>query len=162
MIRRASFTIVLFLIVGVAQSNAQPGRVDVKAAAAVGQFYLDESFPDHFELGASARIHLGSRWAIEPEFSYVDSNVDFLPDEWNYVFVTNVVRHFGDREARAKPYWLVGGGVRFGGNAENVFVATGGIGVDVELSQRLFVFAEARGPAIRVAGGLGFAIGPTE
>ena len=89
-------------VLGVADLHAQSGRVDLKVSGAIGQFYIDESFPDHFELGVSARVGLSSRWAIEPELGYIESNVDFLPDEWNYVFVTNVVRHFGDAEARAR------------------------------------------------------------
>lgn len=139
------------------QSDSQP-RAEIKMIVGASDFGFDssESYP-HFVVGAAARIRISRHWSIEPEFNYMRRSSN---DE-DYVVQPNVVYEFNSHGSRVVPYLIGGVGVIrhksvFHGSdfvtgipitfdtSYTTWSASGGAGLKVFLSKRLFVAPEAR------------------
>jgi len=135
------------------------GRVTLGAAA-----FLDEDTPlDHFVVGGSARFYLTGRFSLEPEFTYMVGP----GSDRDYTLVPNVAYDLLQSD-KATVYVIGGAGLlhhreEFPGAPDPDFsttnwTATGGIGVKVFLSDRIFVAPEFRfgwDPLIRISGSIG-------
>ena len=125
--------------------------------------FVDDATIAHGVVGGNARIYLSPRVAVGPEFVYMRG-----PRFDRDLFVTGNVTFdiLAPREGRrVMPFVVAGGGVtRYSGRIgsftftswEGTF--TGGGGVRVDLTERLFVTGDARigwEPHLRYTGGAG-------
>jgi len=130
--------------------------------------FVDDAMIDHAAFGGAARVYLTPRLAVGPEIGYLRgprSDRDLMVTG-NLTF--DVLGPGNSGRPRITPFLTVGGGFerhsdRFGpttyASSEGAF--TGGGGVRVWLSDRVFGTVEARmgwEPHFRVTGGIGVAL----
>ncbi len=127
--------------------------------------WLDEDTPfDHTVFGASVRVYLTERLAIEPEFAYLRGP----GDDRDYLIVPNI--SFDLFKSGNNRVFVIGGAglirntAKFPGALDpefsvNGWTATGGIGVSVHLSEHWFAGGDARfgwEPLLRFNAGIGY------
>jgi hypothetical protein len=136
---------------------AQPaaGSVEVRGTVAAGQIYLDEGFPDHTEAGASARVFVSPRVAVQGEWLRFHSNVRGLPSEFRYTVNATALRLFGRLTRQVQPYLVGGVSVRSGGIGNTAIWPYGGAGLRVPLLARVSSDLEIGGPLLRIGASLG-------
>jgi hypothetical protein len=134
------------------------GAVEVRGTFG-GSYFLDA--PTHFVGGGSVRFYLTRRLSFEPELLYMRGS----RSDQDLVFTANLALDFATSK-RVKPYVI--GGVGFLHHREltgaGTFSATGwsgsgGVGVKVFLTEKLFIAPEARvgwEPLFRVTGSIGY------
>jgi len=124
---------------GYAQTMPPP---EAKAVVGYSRVFLDE--PGHFTVGGSLRFYLTGRFGLEPELVFMRGS-DF--EEW--AFVPNLIYHLSDPRSRVSPYLIGGVGflrcrqksINF---STNEWTVSGGLGVRLSLTKRLFISPEAR------------------
>jgi hypothetical protein len=149
-ILRLGLAIVMLTSVLASGVEAQqiPRSWEVKAVVGVAG-YLDEDTDYAFVIGGAVRTYVSPRVAIEPEFLYVRQTAR-LED---FIFRANVVRDFAGND-KARPYLISGIGLRHRRSkhpgarrprsTHNGFTGGGGVGVRLQLSDRLFMSPEFR------------------
>jgi hypothetical protein len=139
-------------------SEDRKGAVEVRGTFG-GSYFLDA--PTHFVGGGAVRFYLTRRLSFEPELLYMRGS----KSDQDLVFTANLSLDFATSK-RVKPYVI--GGVGFLHHREltgaGTFTATGwsgsgGVGVKVFLTEKLFIAPEARvgwEPLFRVTGSIGY------
>jgi len=138
-------------------------RIEIRGIAGYAGF-IDETFLDHFVIGAAARIPLSPTWHVEPEILYMRQS----SEHDDFSFLAGVAWTFW-RSARAETYLVGAGGIlhsRFAfPNAidptfsSNEFTGGGGAGIRLRWTDRLAISPEFRfgwEPILRVTFGLGY------
>ncbi len=155
----------LFLICGAAAQDRPPAP-ELRLSGGVGQWWLDTSFPDSWNVSAASRFYVSHRFAIEPEYSYSHSRGDTsYYNEERHSFVANAVLPFGHGE-RTRWYFFGGGGAAHWSSPRAVgsywqtdFIAHVGVGADVDIGRRVFLSPQVRigrGPMVGFGLGIGF------
>jgi len=138
------------------QDDLTPPKVEVKATFGAAGFG-DELDTTHVVAGGAVRFYLTRRFSVEPELLYMRHSAD----DQDYLFTPGVAYDLSDPTKRVVPYVAGGVGVfhhrgRFFGNDFNTgqprvfdtssttWAATGGGGVKIFLSDRLFIAPDAR------------------
>jgi hypothetical protein len=162
----AAFAVVVLLTAGNAAAQTdparnatqgnEPGSVIVRATAAAGQIYLDETFPDHAEFGGSVRVFVSRRIAVQAEVLHFHSNVSSLPNEFTYSLYASALRVFGSLERTVRPYVVGGITARSGGIGNTAKWPYGGVGFQFLSGRRLSADLEVGGPLLRVSGSVGY------
>lgn len=108
------------------------------------------------------RIYMTRRFSLEPELLYMYHS----KSDQDVVFTPNVAFDFAGSNRRIKPYVIGGVGVLRhrsltgrGPFSSNSLSASGGVGVKIFLTRRLFISPEARlgwEPFLRVTGSIGY------
>lgn len=134
------------------------GAVEVRGTFGAS-YFLDA--PTHFVGGGSVRYYLTRRLSIEPELLYMHGS----RRDRDLVFTANAALDFATSK-RVKPYVIGGVGILHhreltgvGTFASNGWSASGGVGVKIFLTEKLFVAPEARlgwEPNFRVTGSIGY------
>jgi hypothetical protein len=161
--RSAGLALLLVLAAGpaAAQTSLHAGWVEIGAGWAG---FPDEGVVDHAAVGGSVRLQLTPRISLGPEIVYMRG-----PGTDRDLFVTgNVTFDVVPSNAGRRtvvPFLVVGTGLmrhqsRFGPErfSHTEGAVTGGGGVRVRITDRLYAFGEARGgwePHLRVTGGVG-------
>ena len=125
-----------------------PKSWEIKAMVGLAG-YLDEDTDYAFVIGGAVRTYVSPRVAIEPEFLYVRQTAH-LED---FIFQANVVRDFAGND-RVRPYLISGigllhrrsthPGARRPSSTYNGLTGGGGVGVRIQVSDRLFISPEFR------------------
>jgi hypothetical protein len=141
----------------VAQDSSSRPQAEIKINVGASDFGDDnESYP-HFVVGTAMRFHISRHWSIEPEFSYMRRSAN----DQDYIVQPNVVYEFNSHNDRVVPYLIGGVGVIHHKSVfrESDFVTgapvtfdtswttwsvSGGAGLKVFVSKRVFVAPEAR------------------
>lgn len=154
----------LVLVLQTQAAMAQQGSVEIRGTAGAVQKYLDESFPDHWGAGSSVRFYISNRFAIEPEILYARSRWSDFVQESRLVVQPNLVYDLS-RRGRISPYLIGGLGYeRFRGIepaprfTDSRLTGSGGIGVKVFLSDRVFVAPQVRAPVLQITGSIGLVL----
>jgi hypothetical protein len=149
--------LVLLVLLCAGGAHAQPvaGTTAVRLNASAGQIYLDEGFPDHWEAGASIRLFVSPRVAVQGELSSFKSTVAGLPNEFTYTIYATALRLFGSVDRRGRPYVVGGLNIRGGGIGNTARWPYGGAGFRFPLRKRISSDLEIGGPLFRVAGTVG-------
>ncbi|MFQ5817233.1 MAG: hypothetical protein ACE5H2_04650 [Terriglobia bacterium] len=144
-----------------AYSSAQAGRVEVQGVVGYAGF-VDEAFIDlpHYVAGGGIRVYLTDRVSLQPEFLYMYRS----SDDQDFVFIPNVAFDLTGQNERVMPYVVWGIGIlhhrgRF--FSGSTWTPSGGIGVKVFLTDRMFVSPEVRAgwePFLRVTVGIGYVL----
>lgn len=152
----AALALICFSQARAQQDDLTPPKVEVKATFGAAGFG-DELDAPHVVAGGSVRFYLTRRFSVEPELLYMRNG----KEDQDYLFTPNVAFDLSDPTKRVVPYVAGGVGVfhhrgRFLGNDFNTgqprvfdtssttWAATGGGGVKIFLSDRLFVAPDAR------------------
>ena len=153
-----------------AQDELTPPEAEVRATA--GGVAFDET--SHSAYGLSARFYVTRRLSVEPEFLYMRNS----DTDQDYLFQPNVAFDLVDPTGRLVPYVIGGAGVlhhkaRFSGfdfttgapvtfnNSFTTWSASGGAGLKVFITDRLFVAPEARlgrEPTLRATISIGYVL----
>jgi hypothetical protein len=156
----------------VAQESEPRPRAEIKMTFGASDFGTDNKSYPHFVAGASTRIRITRRWAIEPEFSYMRRSVD---DE-DYIFQPNIVYEFHPDGTRIVPYLIGGVGVIKNKStyrdtdfvtgapitydtSYTTWTANAGGGLKIFVSKNLFIAPEARlgsNPTVRATVSIGY------
>ena len=141
-IAAAALVLCCFFTARAQQGELTPPKVEVKATFGAAGFG-DELDTPHVVAGGSARFYLTRRFSVEPELLYMRNG----PNDQDYLFTPNVAYDLTDPTKKVVPY--VAGGVgafhhrgRF--TSSTTWAATGGGGVKIFLSDRLFIAPDAR------------------
>ncbi len=142
-------------------TGGQGRCVEAKAIVGYSTFVNGEDgFVPHYVAGGSVRVYLTPRLSFEPEFLYMYGS----KADQDFVFIPNVAFDFTEQERRVKPYVIAGVGILhhrgmfFSGNT---WTPSGGIGVKVFLTDRLFVSPEVRlgwEPFLRMTVSIGYVL----
>ncbi len=138
----------------VAQDDLTPPKVEVKGT--VGGALFGEEIP-HGVFGGSVRVYVSRRVSVEPEVLYMYNS----PNDQDFLIQPNVAYDLTEPTGRVVPYVIGGVGVlhhqgRFFGfdfttgaprtfdKSATTWSASGGAGVKIFVTDRLFVAPEAR------------------
>lgn len=157
LIMSAALTLCCFLPVFAQQEDLTPPKAEIKLTVGAADFGTDQRSIAHGLAGGSVRIYVTRRLSVEPEFLYLRNS----PDDQDYIIQPNFAYDLADPTKRFVPY-LIGGvgvinhhgrffGVDFDTGQPRVFdtsftgwTASGGGGVKIFLTKRLFIAPEAR------------------
>ena len=124
------------------QDDLTPPKVEVKATFGASGFG-DELDTPHVVAGGSVRFYLTRRFSVEPELLYMRGSAN----DQDYVFTPGVAYDLTDPRGKVVPY--IAGGVgafhhrgRF--TSSTTWTATGGGGVKIFLTDRVFIAPDAR------------------
>jgi hypothetical protein len=160
--------VTIALVLSAARADAQSAIGRVGGVEAVGGYaaFLDEAPIGHVVAGGSARVHLSPRVSVGPEVIYMrgpDNDRDlFMTANMTFDFI---IATADARRGTVNAFAVIGGGMmrhadRFGTRsfASTEGAVTGGGGVRVWISDRVYALGEARigwEPHVRYTGGFG-------
>ena len=153
-------TAVALCVAAAAQAETK-GQTDLRLTAGYAGF-IDEDLVDHAAIGSSLRYYLTPRLAIEPEVLFLIGP----GNDRNWVIMPNVAFDLR-RSGRAIPYVSGGAGLLHYRDqlsagppiATNSWTASGGAGVKLFLTERVFVAPEFRlgtEPLMRLTASIGY------
>jgi hypothetical protein len=161
-----------FLPVFAQKEDLTAPKAEIKLTVGAAGFGTDQGSIPHGLAGGSVRIYVTRRLSIEPEFLYLRNS----PNDQDYIVQPNVAYDLTDPTKRFVPY-LIGGvgvihhrgrffGVDFNTGQPRVFdtsftgwTASGGGGVKIFLTKRLFIAPEGRvgrEPSVRGTVSIGY------
>lgn len=171
LIMSAALTLFCFFPI-FAQEEVTPPKAEIKLTVGAAGFGTDQGSIPHGLAGGSVRIYVTRRFSVEPEFLYLRNS----PDDQDYIIQPNVAYDLAEPTKRIVPY-LIGGvgaihhngrffGVDFVTRQPRVFdtsftswTASGGAGVKIFLTKRLYIAPEARvgrEPSVRGTVSIGY------
>ena len=153
----AALTLSCFLPVLAQQEDLTPPKAEIKLTVGAAGFTSDQGRIPHGLAGGSVGIYVTPRVRVEPEFIYLRNS----PDDQDYLIQGNVAYDLTDPTKRFVPYVVAGvGGLHHRGRFFGVdfvtrqprvfdtsftaFAASGGAGVKIFLTKRLFIAPEGR------------------
>jgi len=172
LIMSAALTLSCFLPVFAQKEDLTPPKAEIKLTVGAAGFGTDQRSIPHGLAGGSVRIYVTERLSVEPEFLYLRNS----PNDQDYIVQPNVAYDLTDPTKKFVPY-LIGGvgvihhrgrffGVDFTTRQPRVFdtsftgwTASGGGGVKIFLTKRLFIAPEGRvgrEPSVRATVSLGY------
>jgi hypothetical protein len=157
LIMSAALTLSCFLPVFAQQEDLTPPKAEIKLTVGAADFGTNQGSIAHGLAGGSVRIYITRHLSVEPEFLYLRNS----PDDQDYIIQPNVAYDLAGPTKRFVPY-VIGGvgvihhrgrffGVDFTTRQPRVFdasgtgwTASGGGGVKIFLTKRLFIAPEGR------------------
>lgn len=157
LIMSAALTLFCVLPVVAQQEELTPPKAEIKLTGGGAAFGKGQGSIAHGLAGGSVRIYVTRRLSVEPEFLCLRNS----PDDQDYIIQPSVAYDLTDPTKRFVPY-LIGGvgvlhhrgrffGVDFTTRQPRVFdtsftalAASGGAGVKIFLTKRLFIAPEGR------------------
>ena len=154
--RHRQFLVVLFIVLGTAGAAerpafGQPRTVDVQAVWGYN-YGLDDSPPQALVGGVAVTVAVASHFRVGGEVLKANLYGPYSTYKQRAVLLRAVLRHELLPGRRANPYWVVGVGQAqyrglipsYGWDVQNGLNVTGGIGIRLFVTERLFVAPEVR------------------